>query len=124
MAHQKVARKMTKWQVREYKSVNVIVARVLIVCIELATSETKEEGDSPSSTEPRPPENGATKPRALHITRSVYIRHIPAKISADDIIEVSALKWISHTKVTAGERYSTNQWFRDSFSCHNRVSIF
>ncbi|XP_064382724.1 serrate RNA effector molecule homolog [Halichondria panicea] len=55
---------------------------------EPATSETKEEGDSPNSTEPHPPENGVAKPRALHITRSVYIRHIPAKISAEDIIEV------------------------------------
>ena len=30
----------------------------------------------------------STSPRPLHLTRSVYIRHIPAKVSANDIVEV------------------------------------
>ncbi len=29
-----------------------------------------------------------TNPRPLHLTRSVYIRHIPAKVSANDIVAV------------------------------------
>ena len=29
-----------------------------------------------------------TSPRPLHLTRSVYIRHIPARVSASDIIQV------------------------------------
>lgn len=29
-----------------------------------------------------------TKPRPLHLTKSVYIRHIPAKVSANKIIGI------------------------------------
>ena len=30
----------------------------------------------------------ATSPRPFHLTRSVYIRHIPAKVSSNDIVEI------------------------------------
>ena len=30
----------------------------------------------------------STKPRPLHLTKSVYIRHIPAKVSANDIVAI------------------------------------
>jgi len=33
-------------------------------------------------------EDNSTPARPLHLTRSVYIRHIPPKISAEDIVEV------------------------------------
>lgn len=29
-----------------------------------------------------------TKPRPLHLTKSVYIRHIPARVSANDIVGI------------------------------------
>lgn len=29
------------------------------------------------------------KPRPFHLTRSVYIRHLPPRIAAEDIVEVS-----------------------------------
>ncbi len=65
---------------------------IIDVCIteRAAVGETKEKDGSPtSSTDSQPSENGASKSKSLHITHSVYIRHIPAKISADDIIEAS-----------------------------------
>lgn len=37
-----------------------------------------------------PSESGAGTPRRLHITHSVYIRHIPPKISSEDIVEVAS----------------------------------
>lgn len=41
---------------------------------------------------PAPAENGVksgpTTPKPLHLTHSVYIRHIPPNISSDDIVEV------------------------------------
>ena len=49
----------------------------------------------PRLTDLQPPSQGdatsalASPPsRALHLTRSVYIRHIPAKISTENIVEV------------------------------------
>ena len=65
-------------------------------------SGSKEEGNSEGGTAALPEtgqhmegeesEGGAltttTNPRPLHLTRSVYIRHIPAKVSANDIIEI------------------------------------
>ena len=44
--------------------------------------EIEREGSEEAGTDAN------TKPRPLHLTRSVYIRHIPAKVSANDIIEV------------------------------------
>lgn len=32
--------------------------------------------------------DGSGPPRSLHVTRSVYIRHIPPKVAAEDIVEV------------------------------------
>ena len=37
---------------------------------------------------PKVTEGNSTPARPLHLTRSVYIRHIPPKISAEDIVEV------------------------------------
>ena len=46
--------------------------------------EAREEGEGSEETG----EATNTKPRPLHLTKSVYIRHIPAKISANDIIGI------------------------------------
>ena len=40
--------------------------------------ESEEGGGAPDSTKSRP----------LHLTKSVYIRHIPAKVSSNDIVEI------------------------------------
>ena len=55
-----------------------------------ALPETGQPVEAQSESVPAPPENGVkqTTPRPLHLTHSVYIRHIPPKISSEDIVEV------------------------------------
>ena len=49
-----------------------------------ALPETGQEMEGVESQE-----GGANSdPRPLHLTRSVYIRHIPAKVSAESIVEI------------------------------------
>ena len=57
--------------------------------------ESKEEGTAelPGASEQEGEDSEDkevtnTKPRPLHLTKSVYIRHIPAKVSANDIIGI------------------------------------
>lgn len=51
-----------------------------------ALSESRQQTEGEGSEEGGA--NFKNNPRPLHLTRSVYIRHIPAKVSANDIIEI------------------------------------
>lgn len=81
-------------------------AHALLLCqgMEVESKEEGSSGEEGSGTAALPEtgqqmegeesEGGAsvttttTSPRPLHLTRSVYIRHIPSKVSANDIVAV------------------------------------
>ena len=51
-------------------------------------ANTEEGGEIEKEGSEEGGDDASTKPRPLHLTRSVYIRHIPAKVSANDIVEI------------------------------------
>ena len=53
-----------------------------------ALPETGQQMEGEESEGGASADTTTTSPRPLHLTRSVYIRHIPAKVSANDIVEV------------------------------------